>query len=146
MENTTIIGMDIAKKVFQLHGANERGAVTFRKKLSRAQLLSFLRKHRCCVVALESCATAHHGGREIEALGHTVRLIAPIYVKPFVKRQKNDVADAEAIAEAASRPTMRFVAIKTHRVDFANLGPRNPSGFYGRALDYAKELRRFIAL
>ena len=113
MTETTIIGLDIAKNVFQLHGADAQGAVKFRKKLSRAQVLPFLQKHRRCTVALEACSTAHHWGREIEALGHAVKLIPPIYVKPFVKRQKNDMADAEAIAEAASRPTMRFVAIKT---------------------------------
>jgi len=113
MTDTIIIGLDIAKSVFQLHGADAQGAVKFRKKLSRAQVLPFLKKHPSCTVALEACATAHHWGREIEALGHIVRLIPPVYVKPFVKRQKNDMADAEAIAEAASRPTMRFVAIKT---------------------------------
>jgi len=113
MTETIIIGLDIAKNVFQLHGADASGAVMYRKKLSRAQVLPFLQKHSRCIVALEACATAHHWGREIETLGHTVRLIPPVYVKPFVKRQKNDMADAEAIAEAASRPTMRFVAIKT---------------------------------
>ena len=85
----------------------------FRRKLPRDGLLPFLAAQPRCVVAMEACATAHGWGREIEKLGHTVRLIAPIYVKPFVKRHKNDAADAEAITEAASRPTMRFVAVKT---------------------------------
>jgi transposase len=113
MKEVTIVGIDLAKRVFQVHGAAADGAVVFRKKLSRAQLLPFLAAQPACVVAMEACATAHHWGREIGRLGHEVRLIPPVYVKPFVKRQKNDTADAEAIAEAATRPTMRFVAVKT---------------------------------
>jgi len=113
MSAITIIGVDLAKRVFQLHGAKADGSVAFRKKLSRGRFLSFLAEQPPCVVGMEACSTAHGWGREIEKLGHTVRLIPPIYVKPFVKRQKNDAADAEAIAEAASRPTMRFVAVKS---------------------------------
>jgi transposase len=113
MSEVNIIGVDIAKRVFQLHGACADGSVVFRKKLTRVQFMSFLRKQPCCIVAMEACATAHDWGRQIEGIGHSVLLIPPIYVKPFVKRQKNDAADAEAIAEAASRPTMRFVAVKT---------------------------------
>ncbi|RWK63999.1 transposase, partial [Mesorhizobium sp.] len=105
MEQVTIIGIDLAKRVFQVHGAASDGKVVFRKKLSRAQLLPFLAGQPRCTVAMEACATAHEWGRAIGALGHAVRLLPPVYVKPFVKRQKNDVADAEAIAEAASRPT-----------------------------------------
>jgi transposase len=113
MKEVTIVSVDLAKRVFQLHGAAADGSVVFRKKVSRTQLLAFLAKLPACTVAMEACATSHHWGREIGKLGHAVRLIPPIYVKPFVKRQKNDAADAEAIAEAASRPTMRFVALKT---------------------------------
>ncbi len=113
MDKVSIIGVDIAKHVFQVHGAQADGSVAFSKKLSRSKLLSFLALQPRCVVAMEACAGSHHWGREIEALGHQVRLIAPAYVKPFVKRQKNDAADAEAIAEAAARPTMRFVAVKS---------------------------------
>lgn len=113
MEKITIIGVDIAKHVFQVHGASADGSMVFSKKLSRGKLLSFLTSQPKCIVAMEACAGAHHWGREIEAIGHQVRLVAPAYVKPFVKRQKNDLADAEAIVEAASRPTMRFVAVKT---------------------------------
>ena len=89
------------------------GRWPFRKKLRRAQVRDFVASQPRCVVAMEACASAHHWGRAFEALGHEVKLIPPVYVKPFVKRQKNDGADAEAICEAASRPTMRFVAVKT---------------------------------
>lgn len=113
MEDVTIIGIDLAKRVFQVHGARADGSVAFNRRISRAQLLPFLAKHPGAIVAMEACAAAHDWGRRIGELGHEVRLIPPIYVKPFVKRQKNDASDAEAIAEAASRPTMRFVAVKT---------------------------------
>jgi transposase len=101
-----------AKRVFQAHGASSDGTVLFRKKLSRNQVLAFLSSQPQCVVAMEACASAHHWGREIGAPGYEVRLIAPAYVKPFVKRQKNDMADAEAICEAAAR-NMRFVPVKS---------------------------------
>jgi transposase len=107
------VGLDLAKQVFQAHGADASGEVVFRKKLRRDQVLAFFTKQACCIVAMEACASAHYWAREIGALGHDVRLIAPAYVKPFVKRQKNDAADAEAICEAAQRPTMRFVAPKS---------------------------------
>ena len=110
---SSIIGIDLAKRSFQLHGTRADGSVAFRRKLSRDTMLRFVAAQPRCVVAMEACASAHHWGREIGTLGHTVKLVPPIYVKPFVKRQKNDAADAEAICEAASRPTMRFVAVKT---------------------------------
>jgi transposase len=109
MNEISIIGIDLAKRVFQLHGSSADGSVIFRKKLTRAQLLPFLASAPACIVAMEACGTAHYWGREAAKLGHEVRLIAPIYVKPYVKRQKNDAADAEAIVAAATRPTMRFV-------------------------------------
>ena len=108
MEEASIIGIDLAKRSLQVHGARADGSVAYRRKL-----LSFLASQPRCTVAMEACASAHYWGREIAALGHEVRLVPPIYVKPFVKRTKNDAADAEAITEAAQRPTMHFVAVKT---------------------------------
>ncbi len=113
MGEVSIIGIDLAKQSFQVHGARADGSVAYRKKLSRGKVLSFVASQPRCVVAMEACGSAHYWGREIMTLGHEVRLIPPIYVKPFVKRHKNDAADAEAISEAAQRPTMRFVAVKT---------------------------------
>ena len=108
-----MIRTDRAKRVFQRHGARANGTSIFRKKLTGGQRLAFMSQHPACLVAMVAGATAHCWGCEIKKFGHTVRLIAPNYVKPFVKRQKNDVADAEAIFEAAPRPTMRFVALKS---------------------------------
>ena len=107
-----MIGVDLAKSVFQLHGATMAGQVRFRKKLSRGQFRAFMAAQPACVVVFEACGGAHFWAREMMALGHEVRLIAPAYVRPFVKRQKNDAADAEAIVIAAQRPEMRFVEPK----------------------------------
>ena len=112
MREVTTIGLDIAKQVFQVHGADASGAAVFSRKLTRSKLLGFFAAQPRCLVALEACGGAHHWGRELMRLGHEVRLIPPAYVKPFVKRQKNDARDAEAICEAAQRPGMRFVAVK----------------------------------
>jgi transposase len=113
MGEVITIGLDLAKWVFQAHGVDRSGAVVFRRKLRRGQVLSFFASQPRCVVAMEACAGGHYWAREISALGHETRLIAPAYVKPFVKRQKNDAVDAEAICEAAQRPTMRFVMAKS---------------------------------
>ncbi len=112
MEITTL-GIDLAKSVFQLHGVDADGVVVLQKKLRRGAVLNFLSKLEPCLVGMEACATSHYWAREIAALGHEVRLIPPAYVKPYVKRQKNDAADAEAICEAVTRPNMRFVPAKT---------------------------------
>ena len=101
------IGLDIAKHVFQAHGAGPAGGVLFRKRLTRAKLLGFFAAQAPCIVAMEACAGSHYWAREISKLGHTVRLIPPAYVKPFVKRQENDAADAEAICEAARLLALR---------------------------------------
>ena len=113
MKEVTIIGVDLAKNVFQLHGAAADGSVVFRKKLTRVQFHKFMSGHPACLVAMEACGSSHYWAREVAQMGHDPRLIAPRYVKPFVKRHKNDTADAEAIVEAALRPTMRFVDPKT---------------------------------
>lgn len=111
MEITTI-GLDLAKNVFQVHGVNERGEAVVRKQLRRDQVAPFFANMPPCLIGIEACASAHHWARKLQALGHTVRLMAPQFVKPYVKSNKNDAADAEAICEAVSRPSMRFVPIK----------------------------------
>ena len=121
MSEVTTIGLDIAKHVFHAHGADERGHAVFSKRISRGKLLDFFASQPRCVVALEACGGAHHWARELLHLGHDVRLIPPAYVKPFVKRHKNDAVDAEAICEAAQRPTMRFVAVKGEEQQAAGL-------------------------
>jgi transposase len=107
------IGLDLAKNVFQVHGVNADGQVVLRRKLRRSEVLRFFEALPACLVGMEACATAHHWARALSALGHAVRLMPPAYVKPYVRRQKNDAVDAEAICEAVMRPTMRFVPIKS---------------------------------
>ena len=109
----TTIGLDIAKRVFQVHGVDAAGAVVFRKKLRRSELSAFFAGLSPCLIGIEACATAHHWAREFIALGHQVRLVPPSYVKAYLKRGKNDAADAEAICEAVTRPNMRFVPVKS---------------------------------
>ena len=107
------VGLDLAKRVFQVHGVDAAGGVVVRKALRRAQVLPFFAKLPPCLVGIEACGTSHHWARELIRLGHDVRLMPPAYVKPYVKRGKTDAADAEAICEAVTRPTMRFVAVKS---------------------------------
>ena len=113
MGEITIVGLDLAKNVFQVHGIDDKGNIIVRKRLRRADVVPFFEQLPNCLVGLEACASAHYWARAIAALGHTVKLMPPAYVKPYVKRGKTDAADAEGICEAVTRPTMRFVAIKT---------------------------------
>ncbi|MER9966245.1 IS110 family transposase, partial [Mesorhizobium sp. M0060] len=109
----TTVGLDLAKRIFQVHAVDASGGVVVRKALRRSQVLPFFTKLPPCLIGMEACGTAHHWARELTELGHEVRLMPPSYVKPYVKRGKNDAVDAEAICEAVTRPTMRFVAMKS---------------------------------
>ena len=111
--HVTTVGLDLAKNVFQVHGVTDAGTVAFNRSLRRAQMLKFFERLEPCVVGMEACSTSHYWARELTRLGHSVRLIPPSYVKPYVKRGKSDAADAEAICEAVTRPTMRFVEVKS---------------------------------
>lgn len=121
MSEVTTIGLDIAKSVFHAHGADERGAMLFSRKLTRAKLIELFAGQPRCIVALEACGGAHHWARQLREMGYTVRLIPPAYLKPFVKRHKNHAIDAGAICEAAQRPGMRFVGVKTQAHQAAGL-------------------------
>lgn len=109
----TTIGIDLAKAVFQIHGVDERGKVVVRKQLKRAEMWSYFANLETCLIGMEACGSAHYWARKLGGYGHTVKLMAPQFVKPYVKTNKNDMADAEAICEAVGRPNMRFVAMKT---------------------------------
>jgi transposase len=135
MEITTI-GLDLAKHVFQVHGVDETGHAVVKRRLRRAQVITYFASLRPCLIGMEACATAHFWARELRSLGHDVRLMPPQYVKAYVKRGKNDAADAAAICEAVTRPSMRFVPVKTeeqqsaltmHRARKLLVRQRNPS-------------------
>jgi transposase len=145
MEQITTIGLDIAKHVFHVHAVDERGRMLFSKRVSRSGVLAFFARQPRCVVALEACAGSHHWGRELKRLGHEVRLIAPAYVKPFVKRQKNDAADAEAICEAAQRPAMRFVAVKSEEQQASAMVFRGRDLLVGQRTQIINALRGHMA-
>ena len=121
MKQITIIGLDLAKQIFQIHGADAEGNVIINRKLRRAEVLRFFEKTPPCLVGIEACGSAHYWAREIAALGHDVRMMPPAYVKPFVKRGKTDAADAEAISEAVTRKSMRFVPIKSAEQQAASM-------------------------
>ena len=108
----TTLGIDLAKNVFQVHGIDEHGKVILKKQLKRAQMAPYFINLPPCLIGIEACGSAHHWARKLQAMGHTVRLMAPQFVKPYVKTNKDDLADAEAICEAVGRPNMRFVPIK----------------------------------
>jgi len=112
MKNMSVLGIDIAKNVFQLHGLDDRGHAVLKKQLPRLKFAEFIANLPICLIGMEACSGSHHWARKFEKYGHTVRLIPPQFVKPYVKSNKNDALDAEAIAEAVSRPNMRFVPIK----------------------------------
>ncbi len=144
MEKATIIGVDLAKNVFQVHGAAADGTVLFRKKLTRPQFHHFMAEQPVCLVAMEACGGAHYWAREMRRIGHDVRLIAPRYVKPFIKRQKNDAADAEAIVEAALRPTMRFVEPKSEEQQARSTAFRTREQFLKQRTDCVNSLRSHL--
>jgi len=141
----SIIGLDIAKQVFHAHGADAKGATLFSRRITRQKLIGFFASQPRCAVAMEACAGAHHWGRELIKLGYEVRLIAPAYVKPFVKRQKNDAADAEAICEAAQRPTMRFVPVKSEQQQASAAVFRARDLFVRQRTQFINALRGLVA-
>lgn len=145
MKEVSIVGLDLAKRVFQVHAAGADGGVVLRRKLSRGQVLAFFAELRRCIVAMEACATAHYWAREIGKIGHEVRLLPPAYVKPFVKRQKNDAADAEAIVEAATRPSMRFVVPKTEPQQACSMLFRTLDLFVRQRTQFINALRAHLA-
>ncbi|MBA8853850.1 transposase [Ochrobactrum intermedium] len=145
MKEVSIVGLDLAKRVFQVHAASADGGFVLRKKLSRVHVMAFFQRLPSCTVAMEACATAHYWAREIGKLGHEVRLLPPAYVKPFVKRQKNDAADAEAIVEAAIRPSMRFVAPKTEKQQAACMVFRTRDLFVRQRTQLINALRAHLA-
>ena len=140
----TTTGIDLAKNVFQVHGVNERGKVALKKQLKRAQVLAFFANLPPCLIGMEACASAHYWARKLTAFGHTVKLMAPQYVKPYVKTNKHDVADAEAICEAVGRPSMRFVAIKTAEQQAILALHRARQGFVKARTAQANQIRGLL--
>ncbi len=141
----TTIGVDLAKNVFQVHGITATEKVVFNKSLRRAQFLPFFAKLEPCLIGMESCSSAHHWARELTALGHEVRLIPPMYVKPYVKRGKSDAIDAEAICEAVGRPTMRFVPTKTPKQQAVQMLHRTRKMFVGQSTMLINAIRAHMA-
>lgn len=140
----TTVGIDLAKNLFQVHGINERGKAVLRRQLRRGQVSVFFANMPACVIGMEACASAHYWGRTLQSLGHTVRLMAPQFVKPYVKTNKNDVADAEAICEAVSRPNMRYVPIKTIEQQSILSVHRVRSGFVKARTAQANQIRGLL--
>lgn len=145
MEKIITVGLDLAKSIFQVHGIAENGKVLVRRTLRRSQVLPFFRSLPACLVGMEACASAHHWAREIAALGHSVRMMPPAYVKPYVKRNKTDAADAEAICEAVNRPTMRFVPVKTAEQQAASMILRTREMLMKQRSQTANALRAHMA-
>jgi transposase len=145
METITTVGLDLAKSVFQVHAVAGDGAVLVRRTLRRSQVLTLFSRVAPCLVGLEACGSAHHWAREIAALGHRVRMMPPAYVKPYVKRNKTDAADAEAICEAVSRPTMRFVPIKSVEQQAAGMGLKTRELLLRQRVQLTNALRGHMA-
>jgi transposase len=145
MNDVTTIGLDLAKSVFQVHGVDASGAVVVRRQVRRRQLLAFFQKLPPCLVGMEACASSHYWAREIAALGHEVRMMPARYVKPYVKRNKNDAADAEAICEAVRRPNMRFVPIKTAEQQAVLMEHRSRALFVRQRTALINALRAHLA-
>lgn len=141
----TTVGLDLAKNVFQVHGANEHGKAMLRKKLRRDQVMPFFANLPPCLIGMEACGGAHHWARKLQQLGHTVKLISPQFVKPYVKSNKNDAADAEAICEAVSRPTMRFVPVKNIEQQAVLALHRVRQGFVKARTAQANQIRGLLA-
>ena len=145
MDTITTIGLDIAKSVFQVHAINQSGKPVVRRQLKRRQVLSFFKKIGPCLVGIEACASSHHWARELTALGHDVRLMPPAYVKPYVKRHKNDATDAEAICEAVQRPNMRFVPVKSPEQQAGLMLHRTRHLFIRQRTAVINSIRAFLA-
>jgi len=145
MEQITTIGLDLAKSIFQVHGIDALGVLVVRRQLKRRRVLPFFAKLPPCLVGMEACATSHYWAREIAKLGHEVRMMPPRYVKPYVKRNKNDAADAEAICEAVTRPTMRFVPIKTPEQQSVLMLHRTRQLFVGQRTTLINAIRAHLA-
>lgn len=145
METITTIGLDIAKSVFQVHGTNAAGKPVVRRQLKRRQVIAFFQKLEPCLVGIEACASSHHWARELIALGHDVRLMPPAYVKPYVKRHKNDATDAEAICEAVQRPNMRFVPVKSPEQQAGLMLHRTRHLFIRQRTALINSIRAFLA-
>lgn len=141
----TTMGIDLAKNVLQVHGVDKRGKAVLRKPLKRHQVLPFFTNLDPCLIGMEACGSAHHWARKLSALGHTVKLMAPQFVKPYVKSNKNDAADAEAICEAVARPTMRFVPVKTAEQQAILAVHRARQGFVKARTAQANQIRGLVA-
>lgn len=141
----TTVGIDLAKNVFQVHGVDERGKVVLRKQLKRDQVLPFFTNLGPCLIGMEACGGAHHWARKLQTLGHTVKLMAPQFVRPYVKSNKHDAADAEAICEAVTRPTMRFVPVKTGAQQGILAVHRARQGFVKARTAQANQIRGLLS-
>lgn len=145
MMKITTVGIDLAKDVFQVHGVNERGKKVFNKQLRREHVLTFFAQLPSCLIGMEACGSAHFWARKLQAMGHTVKLMAPQFVKPYVKTNKHDAADAEAICEAVTRPSMRFVAIKNGEQQAVVSLHRARQGFVKARTAQGNQIRGLLA-